>query len=151
MDAISGLRRADVDGIPFDDIDVNAAGYGTHTVGDQAGVLRWLLNVVDLQDAAVGIEVLPHGGGRVRLEKHAISGPAVAQLGISLDVIVTGWQTSHPQGVTSLQGHTRRIHPQTGRGLDVDVQGAALLYAPVGHLAEEEEEENIRWWLVELI
>lgn len=40
MDAISGLRRADVDGIPFDDIDVNAAGYGTHTVGDQAGVLR---------------------------------------------------------------------------------------------------------------
>jgi len=33
----------------------------------------------------------------------------------------------------------------------VDVQGAALLYAPVGHLAEEEEEENIRWWLVELI
>jgi len=90
MDSVGGLRGTHVHRIPLDDIDVDTPGHRPHTVGHQAGVLRRLLDVVDLQDAAVGIEVLPHRRGRIRLEEHPVAGPTVAQLGVPLDVIVAG-------------------------------------------------------------
>lgn len=115
MNAVRGLRRTHMSRIAFDDIYVYAPGHWPHAVGHQTGVLRRLLNVVDLEDAAIGIEVLPHGSGGVRLEEHPVAGPTIAELGIPLDVVVAGGEAPHPQGVTALEGHARRIHAQAGR------------------------------------
>lgn len=136
VDSVGGLGGAHVHRISLDHVDVDTTGDGTDTVGDQAGVLRRLLDVVDLQDAAVRVQVLPHGGGRVGLEEHSVPGPAVAKLSVSFDVIVSRREAAHPEGVAALQGHARRIHSETWRRLDVDVEGAALLHAPVSDLEE---------------
>lgn len=89
VDSVGGLGGTHVHRISLDHVNVDTPGDGTDAVGDQAGILRRLLDVIDLEDAAVRVKVLPHGGGRVRLEKHSVPGPTVAKLSVSLDVVVS--------------------------------------------------------------
>lgn len=128
---VAGLCQANMRRIAFDHIDIDTPRDWTYTVRDEACVLRGLLNVVDLQYAAIWVKILPHCRRCVRLKEHPIPCPAVAQLSVAFDIIVARREAAHAEGVATLQSHACRINTQPRWRLDVNVERTTLLDTPV--------------------